>query len=113
MFEALDNVKKHAPLGSDISVSFLWVENGLQVLVKDNGIETRNRQKIALGEIVVEYEAEDDLEALLREFDGATLAALRDRARIYNGRIEATKVPGVGFTLSAIFPDLQALSVSK
>jgi signal transduction histidine kinase len=113
VFEALDNVKKHAPLGSDISVSFLWVENGLQVLVKDNGIETSNRQKIALGELVVEYEAEDDLEALVREFDGATLAALRDRARIYNGRIEATKVPGVGFTLSAIFPDLQALSVSK
>ncbi len=113
VFEALDNVKKHAPLGSDISVSFLWVENGLQVLVKDNGIETSNRQKIALGELVVEYEAEDDLEALVSEFDGATLAALRDRARIYNGRIEATKVPGVGFTLSAIFPDLQALSVSK
>jgi signal transduction histidine kinase len=113
VFEALDNVKKHAPLGSDISVSFLWVENGLQVLVKDNGIETSNRQKIALGELVVEYEAEDDLEALVREFDGATLAALRDRARIYNGRIEATKVPGVGFTLSAFFPDLQALSASK
>jgi signal transduction histidine kinase len=113
VFDSMENVKKHAPLGSDISVSFLWVEDGLQVLIKDNGIETSNRQKIALGEIVVEYGAEDDLEALVSEFDGATLAALRDRAKIYNGRIEATKVPGVGFTLSAIFPGLQSLSVSR
>jgi signal transduction histidine kinase len=113
VFDSMENVKKHAPLGSDISVSFLWVEDGLQVLIKDNGIETSNRQKAALGELVVEYGAEDDFEALVSEFDGATLAALRDRAKIYNGRIEATKVPGVGFTLSAIFPDLQSLSVSK
>jgi signal transduction histidine kinase len=113
VFDSMENVKKHAPLGSDIGVSFLWVEDGLQVLIKDNGIETSNRQKLALGELVVEYGAEDDLEALVSEFDGATLAALRDRAKIYNGRIEATKVPGVGFTLSAIFPNLQALSVSK
>lgn len=113
VFDSMENVKKHAPLGSDISVSFLWVEDGLQVLIKDNGIETSNRQKVALGEIVVEYGVEEDLEALVSEFDGATLAALRDRAKIYNGRIEATKVPGVGFTLSAIFPGLQALSATK
>jgi signal transduction histidine kinase len=113
VFESMDNVKKHAPLGTDISIDFLWVEDGLQILIKDNGIETSNRQRVAIGELVPDYGAEEDFEALVSEFDGATLAALRDRARIYNGRIEASKVPGVGFTLSAIFPHLQSLAVAK
>jgi hypothetical protein len=50
---------------------------------------------------------------LVFEFDGATLAALKDRAAIYGGRIEATKVPGVGFTLSAIFPNLKSLAAES
>jgi signal transduction histidine kinase len=110
VFEALQNVKKHAPVGTEIGIDFLWVEDGLQVLVKDNGIEVANRQKQALGEIVEGYTAEDDFQSLVSEFDGATLAALRDRAQIYKGRIEATRVAGVGFTLSAIFPNLKSLA---
>ena len=111
VFEALQNVRKHAPVGTEIGVDFLWVEDGLQVLVKDNGIEVANRQKQALGELVEGYTAEDDFQSLVSEFDGATLAALRDRAHIYKGRIEATRVAGVGFTLSAIFPNLKSLAV--
>lgn len=111
VFEALQNVRKHAPIGTEIGIDFLWVEDGLQVLVKDNGIEVANRQKQALGEIVDGYTAEDDFQSLVSEFDGATLAALRDRAMIYKGRIEATRVAGVGFTLSAIFPNLKSLAV--
>lgn len=110
VFEALQNVRKHAPIGTEISIDFLWVEDGLQVLVKDNGIETTNRQKLALGELVEGYDAVDDFDALVTDFDGATLAALRDRAAIYRGRIEATRVAGVGFTLSAIFPNLKSLA---
>jgi hypothetical protein len=81
--------------------------------VKDNGIETVNREKETLGELVEGYSVQDDLEALVFEFDGATLAALKDRAAIYGGRIEATKVPGVGFTLSAIFPNLKSLAAES
>lgn len=113
VFEALQNVRKHTPIGTQISISFLWVEDGLQILVKDNGIETVNREKQALGELVEGYSANEDLEALVLEFDGATLAALKDRAAIYGGRIEATKVPGVGFTLSAIFPNLKSLATES
>ena len=109
-FEALQNVRKHSPVGTQITVSFLWVEDGLQVLIKDNGIEFANRAKVQLGDIVEGYSAEQDFEALVAEFDGATLAALRDRAAIYQGRIEASLVPGVGFTLSAIFPNLKSLA---
>jgi signal transduction histidine kinase len=107
VYESITNVRKHAPVGTEISIDFLWVEDGLQVLIKDNGEEVANRNKAALGELVEGYTATEDLEALTSEFDGATLAALRDRARIYAGRIEASKVPGVGFTVSAIFPNLK------
>ena len=110
VFESLQNIRKHAPVGTEVSITFLWVEDGLQVLVKDNGIEFANRSTQGLGEIVEGYSVAEDLEALVSEFDGATLAALRDRAAIYSGRIEATKVPGVGFTLSAIFPNLKSLA---
>jgi signal transduction histidine kinase len=110
VFEALQNVRKHAPVGTEVGVDFLWVEDGLQVLVKDNGIEVANRQKQALGEVVEGYDANEDFETLVSEFDGATLAALRDRAAIYKGRIEASRVAGVGFTLSAIFPNLKSLA---
>ena len=109
-FEGLQNVRKHAPVGTEISINFLWVEDGLQVLVKDNGIEFATRAAQQLGELVDGYSADDDLEALVAEFDGSTLAVLRERAAIYGGRIEATKVPGVGFTLSAIFPNLKSLA---
>lgn len=110
VFESLQNVRKHAPVGTEVSVEFLWVEDGLQVLVKDNGIEVANRQNQALGNVIDGYSAEEDFESLVNEFDGATLAALRDRAAIYKGRIEASKVAGVGFTLSAIFPNLKSLA---
>lgn len=113
VFESLQNVRKHAPVGTEIGVDFLWVEDGLQVLVKDNGIEVMNRQRQALGELVEGYTAEDDFKALVSEFDGATLAALRDRAAIYGGRIEALSVAGVGFTLSAIFPNLKSLAAKE
>ncbi|MEY4398387.1 MAG: hypothetical protein RLZ53_963 [Actinomycetota bacterium] len=107
VYESITNVRKHAPVGTEISIDFLWVEDGLQVLIKDNGEEVDNRNKAALGELVDGYTAAEDLDALIADFDGATLAALRDRAKIYGGRIEATKVPGVGFTISAIFPNLK------
>ena len=113
VFESLQNVRKHSPVGTQISVSFLWVEDGLQILVKDNGIEKVNREKQALGELIEGYSVQDDLDALVFEFDGATLASLKDRAAIYGGRIEATKVPGVGFTLSAIFPHLKSLAAES
>jgi signal transduction histidine kinase len=107
VYESITNVRKHAPVGTEISIDFLWVEDGLQILIKDNGEEVHNRNRAALGELVDGYTAAEDLNALVSDFDGATLAALRDRANIYGGRMEATKVPGVGFTISAIFPDLK------
>jgi signal transduction histidine kinase len=109
VFEALDNVKKNTPLGTNVTVDFFWTEAGLQVLVKDNGIEARVRA----GEPDLNfngYTAADDLNALVEVVDGATLRVLRERAALYEGSIEANHVPGVGFTLSAIFPHLKSIA---
>ena len=113
VFEALANARKHSPIGTDISVNFLWVEDGLQILIKDNGIERANRDLEALGEIVEGYSVQNDLDSLISSFEGATMTALQDRAAIYQGRIETFSVPGVGFTLSAIFPNLRLLADEK
>jgi signal transduction histidine kinase len=107
IFEALDNVKKNAVAGTSVTVDLFWTASGLQVLVKDNGIETSNRKSgIPLGS--GSYTAEEDLDSLIEIVDGATIRVLRERAALYEGSIEASRTPGVGFTLSAIFPNLKA-----
>jgi len=109
VFEALENVKKNTIIGTSVTVDFFWTEGGLQVLIKDNGVETRVRQsdpEVALDG----YSLSDDLQALVDVVDGATLQVLRERAGLYDGSIEANHVPGVGFTLSAIFPHLRAVA---
>jgi signal transduction histidine kinase len=110
VFEALENVKKNSAIGADVTVDFYWTANGLQVLVKDNGIEAARRASVLTAEELVGYTAEDDVDALVKPITGATLNALKERASLYEGNIEFTKVPGVGFTLSAMFPHLKAVA---
>ncbi|MEN9956836.1 MAG: hypothetical protein RIR46_444, partial [Actinomycetota bacterium] len=94
-------------VGTDVTVDFSWVEDGLQVLVKDNGIEVSNRGLVDIELEEVGYTAEDDLKALVEPISGPGFTAMRERAAIYGGSVEVTKVPGVGFTVSAIFPRLR------
>ena len=101
VFDALENIRKHVPQGADVTVDFSWTNQGLQVLVKDNGVEVSNRAASVTG-----YSIEDDKRALVETITGAGLTAMRERAALYGGSIEANRVPGVGFTLSAIFPGL-------
>jgi signal transduction histidine kinase len=107
VYDALENIKKHTPVGTDVAVDFSWVEDGMQVLVKDNGIEVANRGLVELQLEDVGYTAEDDLKALVEPISGPGFTAMRERAAIYGGSVEVTKVPGVGFTVSAIFPRLR------
>ena len=51
--------------------------------------------------------AEADLEALTQEVSGAGITGMRERAELFGGNIEAHFVPGVGFTLNAIFPGIE------
>jgi signal transduction histidine kinase len=78
--------------------------------VKDNGIEFANRA-VSLDELTdTGYTVAEDLQALVKPIRGASLTAMRERAALYGGSIEATRVPGVGFTVSAIFPNLRELA---
>ena len=112
-FESLENVRKHAIRGTNVTIEFTWVGEGLQLMVKDNGIEASNRSRISLGELVDGYGVEEDLESLVQQIDGATLNAMRERAALYEGNVEATKAPGVGFTVAAMFPNLKTVVESK
>lgn len=110
VFEAMANVRDHAPIGSDLAIDFSWVQHGLQILIKDNGIEVQNRA-VSLDSLTDSgYTVAEDLQSLVEPIKGASLTAMRERASLYGGRIEATRVPGVGFTVSAIFPDLGELA---
>ncbi len=110
VFESLENVKKNAPIGTDVTVNFFWTQDGLQVLIKDNGIELQRRSAAPDASVLEGYTAEDDLKSLVEEIEGATISALRERAALYEGSVEATRVAGVGFTISALFPSLKAIA---
>ena len=103
-FDALENIRQHAPVGTDVSVEFSWTEIGMQLLIKDNGVEIANR---GLSIEQLAYSIEEDRRALTETISGAGITAMAERAALYEGSIEATRVPGVGFTVSAIFANLK------
>ena len=113
VFDAVSNIKKNVVRGADVSIEFTWVNDGLQILIKDNGIETVARSKALPGQPLERYTASDDLAALVDTISGVGITAMRERAALYGGSIEANRVPGVGFTLSAIFPMLRTLGNSQ
>ena len=110
VFESLENVKKYTPVNTDVAVNFYWTNEGLQILVKDNGIETQRRAELTPEQMLEGYSISDDLAALTQIVDGATLGALRERAALYEGSIDVTQVAGVGFTVSAFFPNLREVA---
>ena len=113
VFEALDNARKHTPRGTTVTIDFTWVDPGLQLMIKDNGVEYETRSRLQLGEVFEGYGVEEDLGALLQQIDGSTLNAMRERAALYSGSVEATAEPGVGFTIAAIFPNLRTVIEAK
>ena len=105
VFDAVENVRKHAPVGTSIDIDFMWSDNGLQVLVKDNGREVALKTELAL-EGSTEDQITEDLQALTQEVVGPGITGMQERASLFNGNVEAHRVPGVGFTLNAIFPGI-------
>ena len=104
IFEALQNVKQHNPAGTKAAVEISWLENGLQVLIKDNGVEIERRAVLGANGLPVPYEAKDDLDTLLEKVSGPGLTAMRERAESFGGSLEVQRVVGIGFTVSAMFP---------
>jgi signal transduction histidine kinase len=112
IFEALQNVKQHNPAGTKAAVEISWLENGLQVLIKDNGVEIERRAVLGANGLPVPYEAKDDLDTLLEKVSGPGLTAMRERAESFGGSLEVQRVVGIGFTVSAMFPATGVCAIS-
>jgi len=102
VFESLDNIRKHTPLGTEVDIHFMWEGSILQLTVKDNGEETlRNQSQDITG-----YSVQDDQKALVERPVGAGLTTMQERASLYQGTMDFVRVPGVGFNVSASFPQI-------
>lgn len=108
--EALSNALAHGGEGTTARVTFKWTDQGLEVLVDDDGIRAeavRNGLDPNLEAQQRSYSAEDDLAALTQAPTGRGITEMRERTELFGGVFTAGTVPGVGFSVSAIFPALK------
>ena len=108
--EALSNALTHGGAGTNARVSFKWTEQGLEVLVDDDGIRAeaiRNGLDPNLEAQQRSYSQDDDLAALTQAPVGRGITEMRERTELFGGVFAAHTVPGVGFSVSAIFPSLR------
>lgn len=112
VFESLQNVKQHNPRGTKATVEISWLENGVQVMIKDNGIEVVRRANIGVDGLPEPYDANNDLDNLLEKVTGPGLTAMRERAESYGGSLEVQRMVGIGFTVSAMFPKSEVAAAS-
>jgi len=107
---ALGNTLKHGGIGTRARVDLTWTAEGLQLTVEDDGIRSAARRTgLNDGEIdqQTRYTIDDDLHALTDAPDGASLTTMRERAQIYGGVLSTRAVPGIGFSVTAVFPHLR------
>ncbi len=109
VFDCLENIKKHAPINTGVDVDFIWKDTALQILVKDNGEEVRRE----LASEPTGYTVAEDQKALVEHLSGPGLTSMAERVALFEGNIEFARVPGVGFTVSAAFPNVAKYSKGK
>jgi len=108
--EALANALAHGGQGTEALVSFTWNDTGLEVVVADDGARAAARaegldpDEVARDRV---QSQDDDLAALTQVPTGRGMTEMRERAELYGGMLNAVVTPGVGFTVTAIFPALQ------
>jgi signal transduction histidine kinase len=95
--EALGNALAHGGSGTEAKVTFRWTGQGLELLVDDDGARRGG---------AADYGHDDDLAALTSEPAGRGITEMRERTEIYGGVFRAYTVPGIGFSVSAVFPAL-------
>lgn len=108
--EALANALEHGGPGTHAKVSVGWTDDGLQLLVEDDGIRAAAiRQGLDPYEEAQRqgYTVGDDLAALTHTPSGRGITEMRERAELFGGVFEAHTVAGVGFTVQAVFPALR------
>jgi signal transduction histidine kinase len=108
--EALSNALKYGGEGTEVKVSFSWTEEGLQLLVDDDGVRAEARRRGLDPNAVAQqrgYTLEEDLKALTGVVTGPGITEMRERAELFGGILNAYAVPGVGFSIAAVFPALR------
>ena len=107
---ALANALKHGGAGTEARVSFSWTQDGLQLVIDDDGIRAAARRDSTTESDFAArtaYTIDDDLKALSASITGAGISQMRERAQLFGGIFHAGTVPGVGFSVSAVFPSLR------
>lgn len=107
VFEAIKNVRQHNPKGTMVTVEITWFETSLQVIIRDNGVEVVRKSDVGINGLPAPYDANDDIDNLLEKVIGPGITAMRERVESFGGSLEAQRVVGVGFTVSALFPILR------
>ncbi|QEO10854.1 ATP-binding protein [Protaetiibacter larvae] len=108
--EALSNALTHGGEGTRAKVAFGWTDDGLKVLVEDDGIRAaaiRSGLDPYIEAQKHNYTIDDDLAALTQAPSGRGITEMRERTELFGGVFEAHTVPGVGFTVQAVFPSLK------
>jgi signal transduction histidine kinase len=108
--ESLSNARKYGGEGTHVRVSFTWTDEGLAIRVDDDGVRAVVRRSGLDPNQVAQqrgYSVDDDLDALTEVAVGAGITEMRERAALFGGLFTATRVPGVGFSISAVFPQLK------
>lgn len=108
--ESLSNALKYGGEGTEVKVSFTWRDESLQVLVDDDGVRAQSRRDgLDPNETSKEraYSIDEDLGALTEVITGPGITEMRERAELFGGVFNAYSVPGVGFSISAVFPALK------
>ncbi|HEY9497817.1 MAG TPA: histidine kinase [Terrimesophilobacter sp.] len=108
--ESLSNALKYGGEGTEVKVSFTWRDESLQVLVDDDGVRAQARR-----DGIDPHEAakdrgpaiDEDLGALTEVVTGPGITEMRERAALFGGVFNAYSVPGVGFSISVVFPALK------
>jgi signal transduction histidine kinase len=104
VFEAIKNARQHNPKGTMVTVEITWFETSLQVIIRDNGVEVVRKSTVGPNGLPAPYDANDDIDNLLEKVVGPGITAMRERVESFGGSLEAQRVVGVGFTVSALFP---------
>lgn len=108
--ESLSNALKHGGEGTEVKVSFGWREGSFQLLVDDDGIRAQLRREGRDPNEVSKERGnaiEEDLAALTEDLSGPGITEMRERAALFGGTFNAYTVPGVGFSVAAVFPALR------
>ena len=108
--ESLSNALKYGGDGTEVTVSFTWRDESLQVLVDDDGVRAQARRDGADPHETSKergYSIDEDLGALTEVVTGPGITEMRERAALFGGVFNAYSVPDVGFSISAVFPALK------